>query len=270
MSIHPKVAWAFLRRDFRIASSYRVAFVMQIAMIFVAVPLFYFMGNIVDGAQIKSLDAYGGNYFGFLLIGVALLDYLAVSLKSFGNSLRESQLTGTLEIVLLSPTSLIEVLLYSFLWFFLFTSVRFVLYLVVGAMFDLELGQANLVAGMLVLAVSVLSFIPFGIFTAAIIMLIKRGDALNAMVAGASMFFGGVLFPVASMPQWMQWVAQLLPFTHALEGMRRAIQTGAGVGDLTQTFLVLGAFIVLLMPLSWALFAHAVRHTRITGSLGHY
>ena len=73
MNVHPKVAWAFLRRDFKVALSYRVAFIMQIAMIFVAVPLFFFLGNVVDGAKVKSLEAYGGSYFGFLLIGVALL-----------------------------------------------------------------------------------------------------------------------------------------------------------------------------------------------------
>jgi ABC-type multidrug transport system permease subunit len=84
------------------------------------------------------------------------------------------------------------------------------------------------------------------------------------------MFFGGVLFPVSSMPQWMQAIGQLLPFTHALEGMRLAIQTGASVGDLAQTFAVLAAFVVVLMPLSWAVFAYAVRSTRISGSLGHY
>jgi len=268
--MHPRIAWAFLRRDFKIATSYKAAFVMQIAGIFVAVPLFYFMGDLVDGAKLKALDAYGGSYFGFLIIGVALLDYLAVSLKSFGNSLRESQLTGTLEIVLLSPTSLTEVLFYSSLWFFLFTSIRFVLYLLVGAMFQLDLANANVLGAFSMLALSVLSFIPFGIFTAAIIMLIKRGDALNGMIAGASMFFGGVLFPVASMPEWMRFLAQLLPFTHALEGMRQAIQTGSGVADLTHYYLILGAFVVVLMPLSWGLFAYAVRRTRETGSLGHY
>ena len=120
------------------------------------------------------------------------------------------------------------------------------------------------------LALSVLSFIPFGIATAAVIMLIKRGDALNTAIAGASLFLGGVLFPVKSMPDWMQVIASLLPFTHALEGMRRAIQTGSGIGDLTHYYLVLSAFVVVLMPLSWSLFAYAVRKTRETGSLGHY
>jgi ABC-2 type transport system permease protein len=268
--VHPRVAQAFLRRDFKIATSYRAAFVGQIVSIFVAVPLFFFMGNLVDGANLKVLERYGGSYFGFLLIGVALLDYLAVSLQSFGNSLRESQLTGTLEIVLLSRTSLIEVLLYSSLWFFLFTSIRFVLYLVVGSMFQLELGDANFLAAILILALAILSFIPFGIFTAAIIMVFKRGDGVNTLISGASMFFGGVLFPVTLMPEWMQFLAQFLPFTHALEGMRQAIQSGMSIAELGQYFIVLGAFAVILMPLSWLAFALAVRRTRATGTLGQY
>jgi ABC-2 type transport system permease protein len=268
--MHPRIAWAFLRRDYKIATSYKTAFVMQIAGIFIAVPLFYFMGDLVDGANLKILEAYGGSYFGFLLIGVALLDYLTVSLRSFGNSLRESQLTGTLEIVLLSPTSLTEVLFCSSLWFFLFTTIRFMLYLVVGALFQLDIANANVLGAFLMLALAILSFIPFGIVTAAVVMLIKRGEALNGLIAGASMFFGGVLFPVASMPEWMQFLGKLLPFTHALEGMRQAIQTGVDLTDLVPYYLILGVFIVVLMPLSWSLFAYAVRKTRETGSLGQY
>jgi len=265
-----RVALAFLRRDFKIATSYKAAFVMQIASIFVAVPLFYFMGSMVDGANVKALERYGGSYFGFLLIGVALLDYLAVSLQSFGNSLRESQLTGTLEIVLLSRTSLIEVLFYSSLWFFMFTSIRFGLYLAVGAIFQLDLGQANFLAAVLMLGLAILSFIPFGIFAAAIIMLIKRGEWVAMVISGASMFLGGVLFPVASMPEWMQRLGQLLPFTHALEGLRQAIQSGASSADLARYFIVLAGFAVVLMPLSWLSFALAVRRTRTTGTLAQY
>jgi ABC-2 type transport system permease protein len=268
--VHARVAQAFLWRDFRIATSYRAAFVIQIAGIFATVALFFFMGNMIEGAQVKALEPYGGSYFGFLLIGVALLDFLAVSLGSFGNSLREGQLTGTLEVVLLSPTSLIEVLLYSSLWFFAWTSLRFTLYLGVGALFDLPLGSANFGAAILVLALAILSFIPFGIFTASLIMLIKRGEGVNTLISGASLFFGGVLFPVASMPEWMQFLSHLLPFTYALEGMRQAIQSGKGIGELARYLVALAAFAVVLLPLSWLAFARAVRQARLTGTLGQY
>ena len=263
-------AGAFLRRDFLVAISYQAGFAMQLFGIFVSVPIFFFMGNLVDGAHIPALERYGGSYFGFLLIGVALLDYLAVSLRSFAQSLRESQLTGTLEIVLLSPTPLFQVLLFSSLWFFLFTTLRFFTYLLVGALFSFDLGNANPLGAACVLFVGVLSFIPFGIFTAAVVMVIKRGEALNTLVAGASMFFGGVLFPVDVLPPWLQTVSALLPFTHALEGMRLAIQSGAGVIELAPTLGVLAAFVVVLMPLSFLAFSAAVRNTRQTGTLAQY
>lgn len=270
MILHPDVAWAFVRRDFKIAISYRTAFALQVMGIFAAVPVFYFMGGLVEGAEVEALVPYGGSYFAFLLIGVALLDYLAISLSSFAQSLRESQLTGTLEIVLLSPTSLMEVLVCSSLWFFLFTSFRFVLYVLVGALFGLELGRLDIVAAVAVLAMGILSFIPFGVFTASLVMLIKRGESLNTVISGASMFFGGALFPVASMPEWLQWISKLLPFTYALEGLRQAIQRGATVSDLASELGMLALFAAVLLPLSLATFAMAVRHTRKTGSLGHY
>lgn len=90
------------------------------------------------------------------------------------------------------------------------------------------------------------------------------------VISGASMFLGGVLFPVASMPEWMQRLGQLLPFTHALEGLRQAIQSGASSADLARYFIVLAGFAVVLMPLSWLSFALAVRRTRTTGTLAQY
>lgn len=265
-----KVAWSFLRRDLKIAASYRAAFAMQIVSIFLVVPLFYFLGGFIDGQNIEALKPYGGSYFGFLLIGVALLDYLTVSLSSFSQSLRESQLTGTLEVILMSPTSLIEVLLYSSLWSFVIISLRFVLYLAVGAAFALDLGQANVGAVLLILVMAILSFIPFGIFTASLVMLIKRGESFNALISGASLFFGGVFFPVAAMPEWLQQFSHLLPFTYALEGMRRAVQVGGSIFEFVPQLSALAAFTVVLLPLSFFSFSAAFRRTRVMGSLGQY
>jgi ABC-2 type transport system permease protein len=264
------VALAFLLRDFRIAVSYRTAFALQLLSIFVAVPVFHFIGSLVDSSQSDLLKPYGGNYFAFILIGVALLDYLAVSLRSFAQSLRESQLMGTLEIVLLSPTSLIEVLIYSSLWFYLFTSIRFALYLLVGTLFGFDLGQSNVIGALAILVLGILSFIPFGIATASLIMLIKRGEILNTLVSGASLFFGGVLYPIATLPEWLQLVSKLLPFTYALEGMRQALQQGKSLEALLPELGILALFTAFLLPLSLLLFWASVQRTKTTGTLAQY
>ncbi|HWI12748.1 MAG TPA: hypothetical protein VNT02_00770 [Burkholderiales bacterium] len=99
-----KTAWAFLKRDFILATSYKSAFLMQLGGIFLGVPFIFFISRFL-GAGNSLLAAYNNNYFAFLLIGVALTDYLTISLATFNNSLRENQMMGTLEIIMMSPTS---------------------------------------------------------------------------------------------------------------------------------------------------------------------
>jgi len=45
---------------------------------------------------------------------------------------------------------------------------------------------------------------------------------------------------------------------------------GASIEGLSQYFIVLGTFAVVLTPLSLLAFALAVRRTRVTGTLGQY
>jgi ABC-2 type transport system permease protein len=265
-----RLAWAFIKRDFLIVRSYRMAFALQLGGILVAVPIFYFLGDVFGDASSGYLEKYGGNFFAFLLIGIAFLDYHAISLRSFSQSVRDSQLTGTLELVLLSPTSLTQVLLYSSLWVYLFTSVRFLLYLLVGILFGLELQQANVPAALATLLLGVASFASLGIFSASAIMLIKRGESINVALAMTSLFLGGVLYPIEVMPGWLQALSKFLPITHALEAMRMALIAGQPTLELVPNFLILALFAIVLFPLSLASFSAAVKRTKATGTLGQY
>ena len=46
-------------------------------------------------------------YFAFVLIGIAAQEFLGQSIGTFGGSLRESQTTGTLELMLLGRSRLV-------------------------------------------------------------------------------------------------------------------------------------------------------------------
>lgn len=262
---------SFLRRDFLIAVSYKTSFLIQLGSIFFAVPLFYFSTKIVDGKAFgPALDAYGGNIFAFLLIGVALVDFSTTSLRTFSESLRESQLMGTLEIVLLSPVRLSEILIYSSLWSYVLTSVRFVLYLSFGTVFGFSLGHANILAGLLILCLAILSFAAIGMLVSTATMVIKRGEGINTLVSAASVFLGGVIYPVSVLPPWMVFFSKLLPITYALTAMRLALIEGRSTLDLLPEVGILVAFAAVLLPLAFASFWAAVRFTKATGTLGQY
>ena len=72
------------------------------------------------------------------------------------------------------------------------------------------------------------------------------------------------------MPEWMQTVANLIPVTYALRGMRLALLQGASFAEIQNDILALAIFCVVLLPLSLIVFGYAVRIARIDGSLTHY
>lgn len=265
-----KKAWAFVKRDFLIATSYRVAFLMQLLSVVLWVPICYFIGEGISSGDSDLLEPYGGDYFAFLLIGMGLLGYMTISLRTFNQSIRESQLMGTLEIMLLSPTSVRELLIYSSLWIYLFLTLRFGMYLLIGALFGLDLGSGNIPAAIVVLMLSIPAFASFGIASAALVLLIKRGESLTVALSTVSLVLGGVLYPVSVLPEWLQPCANLVPITHANEAMRLALFSGYSVRELTPQLGALAMFAFVLLPISLLLFRRAVRWTKASGTLAHY
>ena len=86
-------ALAFLRRDFSLALSYRLSFLLQIGGIFFSIAIFFFLSELFGSAIAPQLVEYGGNYFSFVLIGLAFTGFLGLSLSSFAESIREGQLS---------------------------------------------------------------------------------------------------------------------------------------------------------------------------------
>jgi ABC-2 type transport system permease protein len=75
--------------------SYRVSFLFQFLNIVFSVGVFYFLSRLIDKSSlIPSLASYGGDYFSFVLIGIAFTGYFGVGLSSFANNLRQAQTTG--------------------------------------------------------------------------------------------------------------------------------------------------------------------------------
>lgn len=266
-----RMALAFIKKDLLLFMSYKANLIMQIFSIVFGVAIFYYMGEVFKGINSPVLKSYGGSYFAFLLIGMAFTDFLTISLATFNATIRENQLMGTLEIILLSPINLLEILLFSSLWSYIFTSFRFILYILIGiTIFGLEAGNMNIIGAVIVLILSIICFMPIGIIAASIIMIIKKGDPINVLFSVTSMLLGGVLYPTSVLPDWLNRVSYFLPITHSLNAMRGAILQGYSIAQLFPEMLTLILFSIILFPLGFLSFQAAVKRTRVTGSVGHY
>lgn len=264
-------AIAFLRRDLTSELSYKLAFFLQFFRVFFSIAVFYFIAKMMGGADIPQLRPYGGDYFSFVLIGIAFSGYLGVGLSAFSRSLRKAQTTGTLEAMLSTPTKLSTVVISSSLWSYLLTTFQVLVYLGVGGLFlGVDLSGANVGAALLILALTIISFSSLGILAASFIMVLKRGDPVTWLFSAVSGLLGGVYYPIEILPGWLKVLSALLPVSYSLRGMRLALLEGASFKVLRLDLLVLLAFSVVLVPLSLAAFRYAVGRAKIDGSLAHY
>src|SRR4030066_403932 len=94
----------FLWRDFIEETSYKMSFGMKIFGILSSTLVYFFLSKLLGDAGLKYLKPYGGNYFSFVLIGVAFFSYLGVSVQGISSSIREGQKLGTLESLLVTQT----------------------------------------------------------------------------------------------------------------------------------------------------------------------
>ncbi|MDH5523383.1 MAG: ABC transporter permease [Desulfobulbaceae bacterium] len=262
---------AFIRRDFKIAASYRLQFVTQGIGIILSTFSFFLVSRMFDGQNVASLTPYGGNYFSFALIGIALTDYLTISTNSFAGEIRSAQMVGTLEALLVTPTSMSTILFSSFIFKLLATTIRIWAYLLLGVFF---FGVTFPSVDLLLLAITfILTLIPFlglGLFSAAFIIVFKQGSPISGLMAMASGLLGGVLYPVSVLPAWLIPFSSVLPITHGLEAMRRILLNGAGIQDVIGQWNILFWLSLAFMGIGCGSIYYGLKIAKKDGSLLHY
>ncbi|NIN63559.1 MAG: ABC transporter permease [Anaerolineae bacterium] len=232
---------------------------------------FYFVALPFGEAAVPHLQAYGGDYFAFVSVGIAFMRCQGVATGATANTIRSGQVTGTLEAMLVTPTSLPTILASSSLWSFVFTSFQVLSYLLLGALvFGVDMCSASILAAVVVLILSILAFSSIGILSASLTMVFKRGDPISFVFGSVSTLVGGVFYPIAVLPTWLLPLSYLLPLTYSLNAMRRAILQGDSLSALAPDIVMFGMFAAFLLPLGLVAFQFAVRRARIGGSLRQY
>jgi ABC-type multidrug transport system permease subunit len=208
-------------------------------------------------------------YFQYLAINFAFVRFQTAALSSFAEAIRDGQLTGTLEVVLATPTTLPVLVLSSGFWSFTLTSMQTGVYLLVATTMGLNLSHINPVTGLVFLGLTVAAVSPLGVLAAALAMVIKKTGPVEWLSYSTASIFGGVYVPVHSMPWLLQIVGWCLPITHSLNGFRAA-KSGVPLSAVASDALWLLVASMILMPFSLWLFVRAVNKARVDGTLAMY
>ncbi|MBK7896034.1 MAG: ABC transporter permease [Anaerolineaceae bacterium] len=259
---------ALITHNFRLAWAYKLNFVTRYLGMIISVLLFFFLDQLLQRGGAGQVE--GGTYFTFLIIGGAFSKFLELSSHAFSANLREEMLQGTIEPLLVTATPVTLALLGPSSWMLLEGVLLVLIQLGVGTAVGADFSQANWGTAVLVLLVSLSSLISYGIFSAAFVIVFKRGDPMNWFINSVAYVFSGVFFPVELLPAWLRIISYALPFTYALRALRGALMRGETIAEVGGDLLVLGGFTAVLLPLSLFALRYAIRHLKQTGELAHY
>jgi ABC-2 type transport system permease protein len=262
---------AFVRRDFLVAWSYRMSFFSDLLSLVSMTVVFYFVGLLVDASKLPTYDGTRVTYLEFAVVGIALGLFLQLGLHRVAQAVRNEQLMGTLESLLLTPTSSSTIQAGSVAFDLVYVPVRTAVFLLaISLAFGLHFELSGLLPALAIL----IAFIPFvwglGVASAATILTFRRGGGLIATATLGLALLSGVYFPIDLLPAWLVGIAELNPVALAIEGMREALLGGAGWSDVLPSAGVLAAMAVASLTLGQAAFRAALRRERRLGTLGLY
>ena len=174
-------------------------------------------------------------FFGFLLSGISFL--------------RERS-QGTRERLMASPVSRADIILGYLLGFLLFAILQtlvlfFYTVYVIKVDFQGALWQILLFQVLIgILAVCL------GIFISAFARNEFQMVQFIPLIIVPQVFICGVIFPVSTLPNWLQWVAKFLPLTYGVEGIQSLMVNGKSLLDIGKDIWVLVVYAVVLMALA--------------------
>ena len=261
---------AFFRRDLLVLWSYRMAFFGDWFALILQIVTFYLVGKLVDPARMPAAGGDAPTYIQFVTVGIAFTSFVQVATVRLGAAIRNEQLMGTLESVLVTPTSPTTFQLGSVIYDLAYVPVRTTIFLVlVSVLLDVQLTFGGLLPALGVLVV----FIPVvwgaGMVAAAGTLTFRRG-ALTTFAVVALTLPSTTYFPAEVVPSWAQRIIELNPLTIALQAARQALLDGGGWADVGPTIAQLAPIAAASLALGFFAFKLALRRERRQGTLGLY
>ncbi len=198
------------------------------------------------GASLDTLDYFGAGFVGLVVFFLVFV----VTIVSF---LRERS-QGTLERLMASPLRRGEVVVGYMLGFSILAMVQSVEVIAFGlyVLHIYDAGPAWLIFVLTLLLA--LAAVNLGIFLSMFARTEFQAVQFIPIVIVPQVLLSGIVFPLSTEPQWMQYVSRVLPLTYAVDGLLQVMVRGAGLEAARvqlDTIVVLG-FVLLMIAASAA------------------
>jgi ABC-2 type transport system permease protein len=205
----------------------------------------------------------------YLVVGTLVWRYLSMIFYWITDLIGIERWEGTIEYTLMAPirrlTHMAGQTLFSVAYSLVFTAIILVVNV---ALFDINLANANLLGGVLMLLAGSLSFIGVGIMASILPLLFpERGSQMTHVIIALLLLVSGVYYPIDVLPGALQALGRISPAMYVLDGARQALLEGASTGALWPDIwpvLIMG---LVLVPGGLWIFRAAERYAKRSGRL---
>jgi len=205
----------------------------------------------------------------YLVVGTLVWRYLSLIFYWITEVISIERWEGTIEYTLMAPirriTHMAGQTLFAVVYSLLFTAV---ILLVTVVLFHIDLSNANLAGGTVMLLAGSLSFIGVGVMGSVLPLLFpERGAQMTHVIIAMLLLVSGVYYPIDVLPTMLQKLAVVSPATYVLDGTRQALLAGTPTRELWPFIwptLVMG---LIAIPLGLWVFGQAERYAKRTGKL---
>jgi ABC-2 type transport system permease protein len=263
-------ALSLIRASWNTALSYRLSMLLSLVSLLVTVVPLYFVANALQPVMAHSIATQGGEYFGFLLVGMIAFSFIMTAVNAVPGVIGSGINTGTLEALLSTRAPLPAILLglvgYNFAW----TGIRALLLLAAGVVLGVHLAWGAWLSSFAILVLIVLAYLPVGLIAAALVLAFRTTGPLPSAVLVLSGLLGGVYYPTQVIPSWIQRLSDLVPLTYGLRALRRTLLEGAPFAAVASDVATLIGFVLFLTAVSLFALSEALHYARRTGTLAQY
>jgi ABC-2 type transport system permease protein len=114
------------------------------------------------------------------------------------------------------------------LWAMIFETLKARVVVAWGiVLFGADQSRADIAAGAMLLLGTVAAYSAFGLLSAPLTLVFKRGDVLNTAFTASTAMVGGAIFPIDLLPPWLATISRLLPMNCACDGLRKSLLAGS-------------------------------------------
>lgn len=265
-ALYRDAALGIVARDWTVFKSYRMQFVGQIVSLFLGLALFYFLSHLVS---FRSFNSHS-NYFAYVVLGMIMIEVLQ-STMLVATGLQGELVAGTFERILLSPFGSVAAVLSMMIFPFFSACVSALLTLFLAvAVFGLHIHWATAPAAIPIAMLGTGAFTAFGLIFACSAVLFKRVVGGAGLMLSGIALVSGLYFPIALLPAWLKWFSNVQPFTPTVELLRHTLVQTPLTGSILVDLSKIVGFVIVFLPLSVLLLAHAIRIGQRRGTIIEY